>query len=249
MLIGDDLRVVSGVCLVGEEERKMVCVCEGDNGLVSAQGKGLRGGASEDATTPRRSRQPTQQQQGRVCARPIRPMPSCAPRHASWQGQSHRLLSVSRVGFAASAHQTPFFFVPSQGGVVRDDPRAGVGLAGAHDTQRDALEQVYTAGAARRLPPRTPTSTATRRAHCPPTSVGGQIPCSNTRRIAKKVSHAHVLRKDGGSGGGAGRGGVHRPTRTSVLTSQNLAPIWLPHWPTWRWTISRMVAGRVPAVC
>lgn len=22
-------------------------------------------------------------------------------------------------------------------------------------------------------------------------------------------------------------------------TYQNLAPIWLPHWPVWRWTISR----------
>ena len=26
------------------------------------------------------------------------------------------------------------------------------------------------------------------------------------------------------------------------LTSQNLAPIWLPHWPAWMWTISRMMS-------
>eukprot|EP00701_Giardia_intestinalis_P003563 XP_001707387.1 Hypothetical protein GL50803_39642 [Giardia lamblia ATCC 50803] len=24
------------------------------------------------------------------------------------------------------------------------------------------------------------------------------------------------------------------------MTSQNFAPIWLPHWPAWMWTISRI---------
>ena len=27
------------------------------------------------------------------------------------------------------------------------------------------------------------------------------------------------------------------------MISQNLAPIWLPHWPAWMWTISLMFAG------
>jgi len=27
---------------------------------------------------------------------------------------------------------------------------------------------------------------------------------------------------------------------SSEITSQNLAPIWLPHWPAWMWTISRL---------
>jgi len=31
---------------------------------------------------------------------------------------------------------------------------------------------------------------------------------------------------------------------SSHVTSQNLAPIWLPHWPAWRATISRMVERR-----
>lgn len=31
---------------------------------------------------------------------------------------------------------------------------------------------------------------------------------------------------------------------SSHVTSQNLAPIWLPHWPAWRATISRMVGCR-----
>eukprot|EP00958_Prasinococcus_capsulatus_P021141 scaffold2830_cov395-Prasinococcus_capsulatus_cf.AAC.1 len=29
---------------------------------------------------------------------------------------------------------------------------------------------------------------------------------------------------------------------SSQMTSQNLAPIWLPHWPPWIWTISLMVS-------
>ena len=41
--------------------------------------------------------------------------------------------------------------------------------------------------------------------------------------------------------------GGHAPVGSmpcsSEMTSQNLEPIWLPHWPAWRWTISRMVAN------
>ena len=29
--------------------------------------------------------------------------------------------------------------------------------------------------------------------------------------------------------------------RTYLMISQNLAPIWLPHWPAWTWTISLMM--------
>ena len=32
--------------------------------------------------------------------------------------------------------------------------------------------------------------------------------------------------------------------RTTLQTSQNFCPIWLPHWPAWRWTISLMLSGR-----
>merc|ERR1719335_1799049 len=32
---------------------------------------------------------------------------------------------------------------------------------------------------------------------------------------------------------------------SSEITSQNFAPIWLPHWPPWMCTSSRMSAGRV----
>jgi hypothetical protein len=42
-------------------------------------------------------------------------------------------------------------------------------------------------------------------------------------------------------GGGRAAGGQASEGQ-AVLTSQNLAPIWLPHWPAWRWTISRMLA-------
>ena len=31
---------------------------------------------------------------------------------------------------------------------------------------------------------------------------------------------------------------------SSEITSQNFAPIWLPHWPAWMWTISRLRRGR-----
>jgi hypothetical protein len=31
---------------------------------------------------------------------------------------------------------------------------------------------------------------------------------------------------------------------SSAMTSQNLAPIWLPHWPPWIWTISRTGRGQ-----
>ncbi len=33
--------------------------------------------------------------------------------------------------------------------------------------------------------------------------------------------------------------------RREQRTSQNLAPIWFPHWPAWMCTISRMVTGRL----
>jgi hypothetical protein len=42
--------------------------------------------------------------------------------------------------------------------------------------------------------------------------------------------------------GGGRAAGDQASEGQAALTSQNLAPIWLPHWPAWRWTISRMLA-------
>jgi hypothetical protein len=40
-----------------------------------------------------------------------------------------------------------------------------------------------------------------------------------------------------------------RQARAPPRTSQNLAPIWLPHWPPWMWTISRIAAGWGAGCC
>ena len=34
-------------------------------------------------------------------------------------------------------------------------------------------------------------------------------------------------------------------TMTYLMISQNLAPIWLPHWPAWMWTISLIVEYKI----
>jgi len=55
-------------------------------------------------------------------------------------------------------------------------------------------------------------------------------------RADKKCATVSCHGRPRNEGAGRGRGGAGRGR-----TSQNLAPIWLPHWPPWMWTISRML--------
>ena len=49
--------------------------------------------------------------------------------------------------------------------------------------------------------------------------------------------------RERGKARNGGAGGEGRRDGGGLRTSQNLAPIWLPHWPPWMCTISRMAAG------